>query len=199
MGSELSVQRQQAQQAGRAEGAGGALRTVSLHRHSVTTLSVPSRAPIGPKAGGVKIQRGITKLYTGKRTCDSPKLRNKQQPEQVKSRPNSAIIMNRTRKQQHHRYQHPQNSQQYDGGRGGTAGGGRARPISAAAVHGIAVVESAVTKDVSIERDDDIIRLQSVPMIPVIRDTPTLLANRAPGRQNRITRVGVDRRVVVMQ
>uniref|UniRef100_A0AAG5DWZ3 BLOC-1-related complex subunit 5 n=1 Tax=Anopheles atroparvus TaxID=41427 RepID=A0AAG5DWZ3_ANOAO len=119
--------------------------------------------------------------YTDKPIGDSPKLRNKQQPKQVKSRPNSAIIMSRTSQQQQHHYQHQQHSQQYDGGRVGTVAGGRARPITATGAHSIVVVKSAVAKDVGIEKDDDIVRLQSVPMfLPVMRGTLTLPANRDP-------------------
>uniref|UniRef100_A0A182J5E3 Uncharacterized protein n=1 Tax=Anopheles atroparvus TaxID=41427 RepID=A0A182J5E3_ANOAO len=65
MGSEHSAQLQQAQQAGGADGAGGALRTGSLHRHSTTTPPASARFPIGANASGAKLQRGNTIAVTG--------------------------------------------------------------------------------------------------------------------------------------
>lgn len=243
MGSEHSAQLQQ--QAGVADGAGGALRAGSLHRHSTTATAASGRAGMGGNASGGKLQRGNTIVvtggggigsastgsvggaggipddgystssatpssayicdsrpvsppmsvcsdsdlpyisYTDKPIGDSPKLRNKQQTKQVKSRPNSAIIMNRSSQQQQqqyqHHYQHQQHSQPFESGRGGSAPSGRGRPVSAAGAHSIVVVKSGAAKDVGIEKDDDIVRLQSVPMfLPVMRGTLTLPANRDP-------------------
>ncbi|XP_049300137.1 uncharacterized protein LOC125772747 [Anopheles funestus] len=113
--------------------------------------------------------------YTDKPIGDSPKLRNKQQSKQTKTRPNSAIIMSRAAQQQQHNYQ--QHLTQHLEGRGGGRGG---RPGTGGA-HSIVVVKSAAVRDVGIEKDDDIVRLQSVPMfLPVMRGTLTLPANRDP-------------------
>lgn len=120
--------------------------------------------------------------YTDKPIGDSPKLRNKQQAKQTKSRPNSAIIMGRT-SQQHQPHHYQQHLTQQLEGRGGkgrpttapTGGGG------SGGTHSIVVVKSAAARDVGIEKDDDIVRLQSVPMfLPVMRGTLTLPANRDP-------------------
>ncbi|XP_050071043.1 BLOC-1-related complex subunit 5 [Anopheles maculipalpis] len=115
--------------------------------------------------------------YTDKPIGDSPKLRNKQQSKQAKTRPNSAIIMNRA-SQQHHYQQHlTQNLE----ARGGIRGGRPATATTGGGAHSIVVVKSAAVRDVGIEKDDDIIRLQSVPMfLPVMRGTLTLPANRDP-------------------
>uniref|UniRef100_A0A4Y0BJK8 Uncharacterized protein n=1 Tax=Anopheles funestus TaxID=62324 RepID=A0A4Y0BJK8_ANOFN len=92
--------------------------------------------------------------YTDKPIGDSPKLRNKQQSKQTKTRPNSAIIMSRAAQQQQHNYQ--QHLTQHLEGRGGGRGG---RPGTGGA-HSIVVVKSAAVRDVGIEKDDDIVRLQ---------------------------------------
>ncbi|XP_035919514.1 uncharacterized protein LOC118517459 [Anopheles stephensi] len=114
--------------------------------------------------------------YTDKPIGDSPKLRNKQQSKQAKTRPNSAIIMGRASQQQHHQYQ--QHLTQNLEGRGR---GGRPGTATAGGAHSIVVVKSAAVRDVGIEKDDDIVRLQSVPMfLPVMRGTLTLPANRDP-------------------
>uniref|UniRef100_A0A182K6E4 Uncharacterized protein n=1 Tax=Anopheles christyi TaxID=43041 RepID=A0A182K6E4_9DIPT len=99
--------------------------------------------------------------YTDKPIGDSPKLRNKQLAKQTKTRPNSAIIMSRTsqqqqqQQQQHHHYQQHL-TQQLEGR------GGKGRPTTAptGGAHSIVVVKSAAVRDVGIEKDDDIIRLQ---------------------------------------
>ncbi|XP_053659438.1 BLOC-1-related complex subunit 5 [Anopheles marshallii] len=117
--------------------------------------------------------------YTDKPIGDSPKLRNKQQSKQAKARPNSAIIISRAaQQQQQHHYQ--QHLTQHLEGRGGVRGG-RSGTGPAGGAHSIVVVKSAAVRDVGIEKDDDIIRLQSVPMfLPVMRGTLTLPANRDP-------------------
>uniref|UniRef100_A0A182S7G5 Uncharacterized protein n=1 Tax=Anopheles maculatus TaxID=74869 RepID=A0A182S7G5_9DIPT len=83
--------------------------------------------------------------YTDKPIGDSPKLRNKQQSKQAKTRPNSAIIMSRTSQQQHHHYQ--QHLTQNLEGRGGGRG---VRPATATTggAHSIVVVKSAAVRDV---------------------------------------------------
>uniref|UniRef100_A0A182QX89 BLOC-1-related complex subunit 5 n=1 Tax=Anopheles farauti TaxID=69004 RepID=A0A182QX89_9DIPT len=116
--------------------------------------------------------------YTDKPIGDSPKLRNKQQTKQAKSRPNSAIIMNRASSQQYH---YPQHLSQQLEGRGGVRGRSANISSTSGGGHSIVVVKSAVARDVGIEKDDDIVRLQSVPMfLPVMRGTLTLPANRDP-------------------
>ncbi|XP_058064351.1 BLOC-1-related complex subunit 5 [Anopheles bellator] len=108
--------------------------------------------------------------YTDKPIGDSPKLRNKQQGKQVKTpRPNSAIVMNRSGAAQSSQPEHTDVGER-----------GRVRPATSG-THSIVVVKSATVRDVSIEKDDDIVRLQSVPMfLPVMRGTLTLPANRDP-------------------
>ncbi|EDS41638.1 conserved hypothetical protein [Culex quinquefasciatus] len=70
--------------------------------------------------------------------------------------------------------------------RGGVSGIGRPRPSATATQqsstgHNIVVVKSATVKETGIEKDDDIVRLQSVPMfLPVMRGTLSLPANRDP-------------------
>uniref|UniRef100_A0A182NVJ0 Uncharacterized protein n=1 Tax=Anopheles dirus TaxID=7168 RepID=A0A182NVJ0_9DIPT len=100
--------------------------------------------------------------YTDKPIGDSPKLRNKQQAKQAKSRPNSAIIMNRASQQ----YHYPQHLSQQLEGRGGSGVGGRGRsattPSTSGGAHSIVVVKSAIARDIGIEKDDDIVRLQLV-------------------------------------
>uniref|UniRef100_A0A182W4S4 BLOC-1-related complex subunit 5 n=1 Tax=Anopheles minimus TaxID=112268 RepID=A0A182W4S4_9DIPT len=114
--------------------------------------------------------------YTDKPIGDSPKLRNKQQSKQTKTRPNSAIIMSRTAQQQQQHYQQHLTQHLEGRGRGGRPGTG-----SVGGAHSIVVVKSATVRDVGIEKDDDIVRLQSVPMfLPVMRGTLTLPANRDP-------------------
>ncbi|XP_052868086.1 uncharacterized protein LOC128274038 [Anopheles cruzii] len=112
--------------------------------------------------------------YTDKPIGDSPKLRNKQQGKQVKTpRPNSAIVMNRSGAVS--QSSAPEHADGAERGRVRLASSGRA------GTHSIVVVKSATVRDVSIEKDDDIVRLQSVPMfLPVMRGTLTLPANRDP-------------------
>ncbi|XP_055522699.1 BLOC-1-related complex subunit 5 isoform X4 [Wyeomyia smithii] len=110
--------------------------------------------------------------YTDKPIGDSPKLRNKQQTKSAgKIRPNSAIV---GRTHEVNRYGNT--------GTGGTGSGssiGRTRPSSTA--HSIVVVKSATVKETGIEKDDDIVRLQSIPQfLPVMRGTLSLPANRDP-------------------
>ncbi|XP_055618235.1 BLOC-1-related complex subunit 5 [Toxorhynchites rutilus septentrionalis] len=101
--------------------------------------------------------------YTDKPIGDSPKLRNKQQTKSGKVRPNS-VIVGRTQETQ---------------ARNGGAGLVKPRPSSAA--HSIVVVKPATVRETGIEKDDDIVRLQSVPMfLPVMRGTLSLPANRDP-------------------
>ncbi|XP_055608111.1 BLOC-1-related complex subunit 5 isoform X2 [Uranotaenia lowii] len=114
--------------------------------------------------------------YTDKPIGDSPKLRNKQQAKGVgKIRPSSVIVGGANR------------SNQQDIAR--SAFGNRSRPYSTAGssssgsstAHNIVVVKSAAVKETGIEKDDDIVRLQSVPMfLPVMRGTLSLPANRDP-------------------
>ncbi|XP_065089927.1 uncharacterized protein LOC135711115 [Ochlerotatus camptorhynchus] len=117
--------------------------------------------------------------YTDKPIGDSPKLRNKQQTKAGKMRPSSVIV---GRTQEAFR----------SGGAGssiGTGGSamfvGRQRPYTSTtatnSAHNIVVVKSAAVKETGIEKDDDIVRLQSVPMfLPVMRGTLSLPANRDP-------------------
>lgn len=109
--------------------------------------------------------------YTDKPIGDSPKLRNKQQAKGGKIRP-SSVIVGRS---------HDGSSGTAAGSRGGVSGIGlRPRPSSTTA-HNIVVVKSAAVKETGIEKDDDIVRLQSVPMfLPVMRGTLSLPANRDP-------------------
>ncbi|XP_058444791.1 BLOC-1-related complex subunit 5 [Malaya genurostris] len=105
--------------------------------------------------------------YTDRPIGDSPKLRNKQQAKSGgKIRPNSAIV-GRTQ-------------EAFRNTTSNSAGIiGRPRPNSTA--HSIVVVKSATVKETSIEKDDDIVRLQSIPQfLPVMRGTLSLPANRDP-------------------
>ncbi|XP_058816576.1 BLOC-1-related complex subunit 5 [Topomyia yanbarensis] len=103
--------------------------------------------------------------YTDRPIGDSPKLRNKQQTKSGgKIRPNS-VIVGRT--------------QETVRNNSGSAGIGRTRPNSTA--HNIVVVKSATVKETSVEKDEDIVRLQSIPQfLPVMRGTLSLPANRDP-------------------
>lgn len=112
--------------------------------------------------------------YTDKPIGDSPKLRNKQQAKGGKIRP-SSVIVGRSH----------DGSSAGGGIRGGVSGIGRPRPSATAPQsstgHNIVVVKSAAVKETGIEKDDDIVRLQSVPMfLPVMRGTLSLPANRDP-------------------
>lgn len=114
--------------------------------------------------------------YTDKPIGDSPKLRNKQQTKGGKIRP-SSVIVGRS---------HDGHSSGASAGviRGGVTGIGRPRPsssVTSSTGHNIVVVKSATVKETGIEKDDDIVRLQSVPMfLPVMRGTLSLPANRDP-------------------
>uniref|UniRef100_A0A1Q3F2U9 BLOC-1-related complex subunit 5 n=1 Tax=Culex tarsalis TaxID=7177 RepID=A0A1Q3F2U9_CULTA len=113
--------------------------------------------------------------YTDRPIGDSPKLRNKQQTKGGKIRPSSVIV---GRSSGH-------DGPSASGGiRGGVAGIGRPRPsatVTSSTGHNIVVVKSATVKETGIEKDDDIVRLQSVPMfLPVMRGTLSLPANRDP-------------------
>ncbi|XP_021693098.1 BLOC-1-related complex subunit 5 [Aedes aegypti] len=133
--------------------------------------------------------------YTDKPIGDSPKLRNKQQTKAGKMRPSSVIVG---------RSQEAMRSGSGGGGgsslligrqrpysgttsaSGGSTGSGSSasgtgRQASSNHAHNIVVVKSAVVKETGIEKDDDIVRLQSVPMfLPVMRGTLSLPANRDP-------------------
>lgn len=120
--------------------------------------------------------------YTDKPIGDSPKLRNKQQSKGGKIRPSSVIVGRSTGHDGSH-------SSGASGIRGGVSGIGRPRPSStmtgtaggSSSGHNIVVVKSATVKETGIEKDDDIVRLQSVPMfLPVMRGTLSLPANRDP-------------------
>lgn len=134
--------------------------------------------------------------YTDKPIGDSPKLRNKQQAKAGKIRPSSVIV---GRSQEAMRSgsggtaamligrQRPYtgNTSSSSGG-GGGGGTGTSNTVSGAAAssshaHNIVVVKAAAVKETGIEKDDDIVRLQSVPMfLPVMRGTLSLPANRDP-------------------
>lgn len=122
--------------------------------------------------------------YTDKPIGDSPKLRNKQQSKGGKIRPSSVIVG---------RSSHDGPASGASGIRGGVSGIGRPRPSSTVTAsgggggggttsgHNIVVVKSAAVKETGIEKDDDIVRLQSVPMfLPVMRGSLSLPANRDP-------------------
>uniref|UniRef100_A0A182P7M7 BLOC-1-related complex subunit 5 n=1 Tax=Anopheles epiroticus TaxID=199890 RepID=A0A182P7M7_9DIPT len=167
---------------GTAPGGGGALLDDGYSTSSVTPSSayICDSRPVSPPMSVCSDSDLPYISYTDKPIGDSPKLRNKQQTKQgTKSRPNSAIIMGRTsqQQQQQHQYQHHL-TQQLE-----LRGGSRGRPGTAptGGAHSIVVVKSATVRDVGIEKDDDIVRLQSVPMfLPVMRGTLTLPANRDP-------------------
>ncbi|XP_053678300.1 BLOC-1-related complex subunit 5 [Anopheles nili] len=152
-------------------GGGGALLDDGYSTSSATPSSayICDSRPVSPPMSVCSDSDLPYISYTDKPIGDSPKLRNKQQAKQAKARPNSAILM-KQQQQQHHQLE----------GRGGSRMGGRATSAGST-THSIVVVKSAASRDVGIEKDDDIVRLQSVPMfLPVMRGTLTLPANRDP-------------------
>lgn len=134
--------------------------------------------------------------YTDKPIGDSPKLRNKQQAKSGKIRP-SSVIVGRSQEAIRSaggidggsamlvgRQQRPYSSTTSSSGAAGGGGGGGSTATgttSSTRAHNIVVVKSAAVKETGIEKDDDIVRLQSVPMfLPVMRGTLSLPANRDP-------------------
>lgn len=130
--------------------------------------------------------------YTDKPIGDSPKLRNKQQAKSGKIRP-SSVIVGRSQEAMRSvggvgggsamllgRQQRSFSSTTSSSGASGS-GSTASTTASSTRTHNIVVVKSAAVKETGIEKDDDIVRLQSVPMfLPVMRGTLSLPANRDP-------------------
>ncbi|XP_049536581.1 BLOC-1-related complex subunit 5 isoform X1 [Anopheles darlingi] len=146
----------------------------SNDRNSLPLAGVPSSPyicdsrPVSPPMSVCSDSELPYISYTDKPIGDSPKLRNKQQAK-VNSRPNSTLAMNRSAASQ------PEHIADL------LARGGRLRTRPLSGSHNIVVVKSAIIKEVGIEKDDDILRLKSVPMfLPVMRGTLSLPAIREP-------------------